>query len=163
MSLAIPFSGFMGVLSFTGFEINKKVEIQAPIENVWSAITDLGSYSKWNSQLEYIGGDVKPGGQLHLKLSADGATPYEFKPIISYWEENRCFAWLAQSGLPGIFDGEHFFELETIDDKTTLLTNREEYRGVMSLLIKHLPLMKNAPEGFDKMNSELKTYLENEK
>ena len=153
----------IGILSFTHFEINKKIKINAPAETVWSTIIDFDSYSEWNSQLEYIDGDVKPNGWLHLKLSVEGAEPYEFKPIISRWEENKSFAWLARTGLPRVFDGEHFFDLEKIDRNTTLLTNREEYRGVLSLVIKNLPMMKNAPAGFKKMNTELKTYIENEK
>lgn len=147
-------------LSFTSFEINEKIEINAPVEQVWAAIIDFETYSEWNSQLKYLGGEVKPNGQLHLKLSAEGADPYEFKPDISHWEDNKRFAWLARTGLPRVFDGEHFFELQQIDDSTTLVTNREEYRGVMSLIMKNLPMMKTAPEGFQKMNKELKNYVE---
>ena len=149
-------------LSFTSFEINEKVEIQAPVEKVWVTIIDFESYFEWNSQLEYLGGKVEPGRQLHLKLSATGAEPYAFKPIISHWEEHKQFAWLARTGLPRIFDGEHFFELEKIDDSITLVTNREEYRGVLSLIMKNLPMMKDAPTGFKKMNVELKNHIENE-
>ncbi len=151
---------FVIALSFTSFEINEKIEINAPIGQVWATIIDFDAYSAWNSQLEYLGGEVKPNGQLHLKLSAEGADPYEFKPVISHWKENQQFAWLARTGLPKVFDGEHFFELERIDDNTTLVTNREEYRGVMSLIMKNLPMMKTAPEGFQKMNKELKNYIE---
>jgi len=150
-------------LSFTRFEIKKKVEIQAPVEKVWNTIIDFKSYHEWNSQLEYLGGEVKPNGRLHLKLSVEGADPYEFKPTISHWQENERFAWLARTGLPRIFDGEHFFELKKIDDSTTLVTNREEYRGVLSLIMKNLPMMKGAPKGFEKMNLELKNHIENEK
>jgi len=147
-------------LSLTSFEINEKVEIKAPIEKVWSTIIDFDSYSEWNSQLEYLGGEVKPNGKLHLKLSTEGAAPYEFKPTISHWKENEKFGWLAKTGLPRVFDGEHFFELEKIDDDTTLVINREEYRGVISLIMKNLPMMETAPKGFKKMNSELKNYIE---
>lgn len=158
--IAIGLAVIILALSFTSFEINEKVEVNAPAEKVWAAIIDFESYSEWNSQLEYLGGEVKPNGQLHLKLSAEGAEPYEFKPSISHWEENKRFAWLARTGLPRIFDGEHFFELEQINDSTTLVTNREEYRGVLSLIIKNLPMMKEAPAGFRKMNRELKDYVE---
>ncbi len=160
--IAIGLAVIILALSFTRFEINEKVEVNAPVEKVWATLIDFASYSEWNSQLEYLGGEVKPNGQLHLKLSVAGAEPYEFKPTISHWEENQRFAWLARTGLPRIFDGEHFFELEKIDERSTLVTNREEYRGVLSLLMKNLPMMKGAPAGFEKMNRELKNYLENE-
>jgi hypothetical protein len=150
----------IGALTFTRFEINEKIIVDAPIADVWSTIVDFGSYSRWNSQLQYLGGEIKPGGKIHLRLSAAGANPYEFKPIISHWVVNERFAWIGRTGLPRVFDGEHFFELEQVNAHTTLVTNREEYRGVLSLIMKNLPMMKTAPEGFRKMNQELKDHLE---
>ncbi len=150
----------VAALSLTRFEINEAIKINAPVEKVWQTIVDLSSHSEWNSQLEYLGGDLRPGGRLHLKLSVADAQPYEFKPTISRWNENEQFAWLQRTGLPRVFDGEHFFELEKLDENTTRVTNREEYRGVLSLLMKSLPMMKSAPAGFQKMNAELKKYVE---
>jgi hypothetical protein len=148
------------ILSRTSFEIRDDIEINAPIDKVWSAVIDFQNYKKWNSQLSYLGGTIKPNGKLHLKLSAEGAKPYEFKPDISYWEEKKRFAWLAKTGMSRIFDGEHFFELKDLGDNRTLLINREEYRGILSQIFRQLPMMKTAPNGFKKMNLELKTYLE---
>lgn len=147
-------------LSFTKFEISSVIEINQPPETVWAAIINFEQYDKWNTQLEFLDGDVRPEGTLHLKLTAEGADPYEFKPVISHWEENKKFAWLARTGLPRVFDGEHFFELTDIGNGKTQLLNREEYRGVMSQIIRRLPMMKNAPAGFEKMNAELKVFLE---
>ncbi|MCU0424090.1 MAG: SRPBCC domain-containing protein [Candidatus Kapabacteria bacterium] len=150
----------LAILSRTQFEIRNDVEINAPPEKVWKTVIDFQRYREWNSQLQYLGGEVKPGGRLHLKLSAQGAEPYEFTPIVSYWEENKRFAWLAETGLPRIFDGEHFFELQDIGNGKTLVINREEYRGILSLVMKNLPMMKDAPAGFALMNTELKTFCE---
>ena len=150
----------MLLLSQTQFEIRHTIDIDAPPERVWSAIIDFSQYHAWNTQLAYLGGEVKPGGQLHLKLSAAGTSPYEFKPAVSYFEEQQRFAWIARTGIPRLFDGEHFFELERLPTGKTRLTNREEYRGVLSMLMKQLPMMKSAPEGFERMNQELKRYIE---
>ncbi|MFY8000653.1 MAG: SRPBCC family protein [Candidatus Kapaibacteriota bacterium] len=147
-------------LSRTEFEIRKDVEINASPAKVWRAVVEFEKYKEWNSQLQYLGGEVKPQGLLHLKLSVKGTDPYEFKPIVSYWEENKRFAWLAATGLPRVFDGEHFFELQDLGNGKTMVVNREEYRGVLSLIIRNLPMMNNAPEGFELMNTELKRYCE---
>jgi len=159
--LAIPL--LLLVLSFTKFEIRHDIEINASPETVWKAILNFPNYKAWNTQLVFLGGDVQANGNLHLKLSATGTEPYEFKPIISSWEENKKFAWLAQTaGIPRIFDGEHFFELKDLGNGKTLLTNREEYRGILSLIFKNLPMMKDAPQGFKKMNVELKNHIESQ-
>jgi len=46
-------------------------------------------------------------------------------------------------GLPKIFEGEHFFEIKPLSNGKTVLINREEYRGILSLLMKNLPMMKH--------------------
>lgn len=148
------------ILAFTKFEIRKEIEINAAASRVWAVIIDFENYKNWNSQLTYLGGEVKIHQKLHLKLSAEGAAPYEFKPIVSHWQENKKFAWLARTGLPQIFDGEHFFELTDLGNGRTRVVNREEYRGLLSLIIRQLPMMKTAPQGFEKMNMELKTVVE---
>jgi hypothetical protein len=148
------------VLSFTAFEVRKDIEISAPPSKVWQAVIAFDKYKNWNSQLQYLGGEVKPQSTLHLKLSVKGTDPYEFKPVVSHWEENKRFAWLAVTGVPRVFDGEHFFEIQDLGNGKTLVVNGEEYRGILSLIIKNLPMMQSAPEGFELMNTELKNYCE---
>lgn len=148
------------LLSRAQFEIRHTVDIDAPPERVWATIIDFQGYAAWNTQLSYLGGKAEPGGRLHLRLAAEGADPYEFEPTVSRWEENRSFAWIARTGAPRVFDGEHFFELERLPSGGTRLTNREEYRGVLSPILQRLPMMKSAPRGFEKMNAELKRHVE---
>jgi hypothetical protein len=148
------------ILTFTKFEIRKEIDINATVNRVWAVIIDFENYKNWSTQLTYLGGEVKLHQKLHLKLSAEGAAPYEFEPIVSHWEENKKFAWLARTGLPRIFDGEHFFELNDLGNGRTQVINREEYRGLLSMIIRQLPMMKTAPQGFEKMNAELKAFVE---
>jgi hypothetical protein len=148
------------LLSQTRWEIRHSIEIKAPTEQVWQTVANFAGYAAWNSQLAYLGGEVRLGGELHLKLSAAGAAPYEYRAKLTHLEPNRRLTWLARTGLPGVFDGEHSFELEPTPSGSTRLTNREEYRGVLSWLIKQLPMMKNAPAGFEKMNEELRQWVE---
>jgi hypothetical protein len=158
IGLAIVAALLVG-LRFTGFEIRDEIELDAPPQKVWQAVTGFQNYHAWNTQVTYLGGTVAPGEKLRLRLSAAGSAPYTFAPVISQWEENKRFAWLARTGFPGIFDGEHFFEIIDLGNGTTRLINREEYRGILTLFIRQLPMMKNAPAGFARMNEELKQYL----
>lgn len=157
--LVVVLAVVIGLL-FSRFEIRHEIQIQAPASEVWQAITAFHDLHKWNSQLEYLCGEVTLKGKLQLRLSAQGAAPYTFNAVVSVMETEKRFAWLAITGLPRIFDGEHFFELEALSDGSTLLVNREEYRGLLSPIIKRLPMMQSAPEGFRLMNEELKRYVE---
>jgi len=157
----LAISAVVLALSRTKFEIRHTIEVNAPVESVWAAVIDFKGYDRWNSQLSYLGGEVAPGGRLHLRLAVAGATPYEFKPNVSQWREQAVFGWIARTaGIPRLFDGEHFFELTDLGSGRTLLVNREEYRGVLSLLMQQLPMMKLAPQGFERMNQELKAFVE---
>lgn len=150
------------LLSTTSFEIREEIEIKASSDKVWETVISFENYNKWNTQLAFLGGKAKPNGKLHLKLSAEGASPYEFNSNISHWVVQKQFAWIAITGLPKIFDGEHFFELVDLGNEKTLLINREKYSGILSQLFRQLPMMKTAPNGFKKMNLELKNYIENQ-
>jgi hypothetical protein len=147
-------------LASTSFEVRQDVVIDAPPERVWAVIVDMPAYAQWNSQLAWLGGVPGPDAQLELRLSAAGNDPYEFKPRVSAWEPNVRFAWLARTGLPRVFDGEHFFELERLEGNKTRLVNRERYSGVLSLVMERQPMMRGAPAGFVKMNDELKARAE---
>ncbi len=147
-------------MSQTSFEIREEVVINAAPEQVWAVIVDFPSYSQRNSQLAWLGGAAGPGNVLKLKLSAPGTDPYEFAPTVSHCEPTVRFAWLARTGVPGVFDGEHFFELERLDGNRTRLVNRERYGGVLSMVMKRLPMMQGAPAGFVKMNEEFKARAE---
>jgi hypothetical protein len=148
------------ILSRTKFEVRHEITLDAPVEKVWQTVIDFEQYSQWNTQLSYLGGKVALNEKLHLKLAVEGANPYEFKPTVSQWKEKEVFGWLAITGMPRVFDGEHFFELTELKDGKTHLVNREEYRGVLSLVMQQLPMMKLAPKGFEKMNMEFKAYVE---
>jgi hypothetical protein len=151
------------ILAFTKFEIRKEIDLEAAPMEVWRVVTTFSEYGQWNSQLSYLDGAVQPGGRLHLRLAVEGTAPYAFYANISHWEVGKRFAWIARTGFPRVFDGEHFFELHDLGQGRTRLVNREEYRGLLSQIIRQLPMMKVAPSGFEKMNQELKAFVEAKK
>lgn len=150
----------LGAASFSSFEVRADVVIDAPPEAVWSVLIDLPAHAAWNHQLTHLGGAVVKGEQLHLRLSADGAEPYEFFAEVTQLEAPKHFAWLGRTGLPRVFDGHHHFELEPLADGRTKLVNREQYSGVLSPLMRRLPMMANAQPGFAAMNEDLKREVE---
>jgi len=61
--------------------------------------------------------------------------------------------------VPGLFDGEHFFKLETIDNDTTRFVHGEQFTGVLSGLIYKM-VGEDTKTGFIKMNEALKNRVE---
>lgn len=85
---------------------------------------------------------------------------YSFSPTVVDLRPNERYAWLGTTGVRGLFDGEHSFELEPVDENRTRLTNREVYSGLLAPIFRRLPMMQDAPQGFEAMNAEIKAYTE---
>lgn len=147
------------LLSRYRFEVRADILIDAPPRMVWEVLTNMKDYPNWNDQLEFLGGQPSKGERVRLRLSVEGADPYQFTAVINHWEPAKTFGWIARTGMPGIFDGEHLFELQDKNGKTQLV-NREIYQGILAPIIQRQPMMKNAPAGFEKMNQQLKEHTE---
>ena len=61
--------------------------------------------------------------------------------------------------ISGVFDSKHIFELETLGDHQTRLTNRVVCSGILSPIFRGLPMIKEAPASFDETNREIKAQV----
>jgi hypothetical protein len=84
----------------------------------------------------------------------------KFNPIIKEITPNQRFRWLGNLFVPGIFDGEHIFELEYDEASgSTLFIQRENFKGLLVPFLKKK--LKNETEpGFHQMNKALKIIIE---
>ena len=85
-----------------------------------------------------------------------------FKPTVLAFEPNKEFRWIGHLLFPGLFDGEHIFELIGNADGTTTFIQREKFKGVLVPLFKKM-LDVNTINGFNRMNTALKERVENHK
>ena len=61
--------------------------------------------------------------------------------------------------IPGVFDGEHSFIIETIEDNKVRFTQREQFKGIMTPLIMK-SIGEKTKRGFEAMNHALKERAE---
>ncbi len=142
-------------------ERRTEIIINAPPERIWDALIDLESFQEWNPFMRRASGNVQVGEQLGVYLKPPGGLGMSFKPRVLKVEPNREFRWLGHLGIPGIFDGEHIFEIEPEGDSSCRFIQREEFRGVLAPLM--LLMIGNSTErGFNEMNQALKVRVEGE-
>jgi hypothetical protein len=67
--------------------------------------------------------------------------------------------WLGHLWTTGLFDGEHRFVLEPLDDGRTRLTHAERFSGVLAPLVWRLG-GRATERGFEAMNLALKQRVE---
>jgi hypothetical protein len=82
-----------------------------------------------------------------------------FRPIILALQPEAELRWLGRLMLPGIFDGEHQFQLEPIGEARTRLIHRETFSGLLVPLLWR-KLDTQTRQGFEAMNRALKQRAE---
>ena len=139
-------------------EIRDEIEIDAPPDRVWSVITDFDSYPEWNPFVQRISGPVEEGAKLDVRIVPPGKRGMGFKPTVLKVEPRRELAWLGKLLVPGLFDGEHHFELEELDGGRTRFIQREVFKGLLTGILGGM--LGNTLDGFRAMNQALKRRVE---
>ena len=136
-------------------QITTSITINASKEKVWNVLIDFENYSKWNSFIKVISGEIKVGNRIHVELS--GMT---FNPIIKAFDKNLELKWLGSLWFKGLFDGEHKFKLTDNGNGTTYFEQSENFSGILVRLFSK-SLDTNTKANFEQMNKELKLRVEN--
>lgn len=140
-------------------ELITNIEINAPAETVWRVLTDFSCYSQWNPFIRSIQGEARQGGMLEVFIQPPGGNGMTFRPVILALQPGRELRWRGRLLLPGIFDGEHQFQIEPLGENYTRFVQREAFSG---LLVPFLwsSLDKQTRQGFEEMNHALKLQVE---
>ncbi len=140
-------------------EIKTEILINASPEKVWAILTDFQNYPNWNPFIKSITGNVAVGNIIVARLEPPEASGMTFKPKVLQFDKNKKFRWLGHLLFPGLFDGEHQFELIDNGNGTTTFIQSEKFNGIFVPLFKKM-LDVNTKNGFVLMNEKLKELSE---
>ncbi len=137
-----------------------QIGIDADAGVVWTALTDFSKYPAWNPFMVRIEGRAEVGERLECHPLIPGLRrPVTFRPVVTRAEPRRLFAWLGHTLLPGLADGEHFFEIEPQGDDSVRLAHYQDFRGILIPFI--WPFMVGRTrKGFEIWNKALKKRAE---
>ena len=96
--------------------IDTRIEIAAPAARVWGVLTDFPRFPEWNPFITRIEGTPEPGAPLRVQIKPPGESAMTFTPTVLVARPEKELRWRGRLLLPGIFDGEHAFELESRGD-----------------------------------------------
>lgn len=108
-----------------------EVNVEASAEIVWSLLIDAKGFSRWNSTITAIEGDIREGERLRLHVPGTNRT---FTPRVSGVVPARRMVW--GDGLALIFKGVRTFVLKPRDDGSTDFVMEERFSGVIFALTK---------------------------
>ena len=140
-------------------EIKTEILIHASPEKVWNILTDFNSYSSWNPFITSIRGETKAGNSIHVQIIPPGKKGMRLQPTVIAFIKNREFRWKGSIFIPGIFDGEHIFELIDNQNGSTTFIQRELFGGILIPFFTKM-LDVNTVNGFKLMNEKLKQEAE---
>ncbi len=140
-------------------EIRSEIEIEASAEKVWQHLTDFESFPEWNPFMRKASGKVKAGERIEVFLQLPEGKGMTFRPKLLKVEPNRELRWLGRLGIPRLFDGEHIFTIEQVEEGRVRFFQREKFRGFLAPLF--LAMIKSSTlQGFEEMNQALKERAE---
>jgi hypothetical protein len=140
-------------------QLHTEIEIGASAWRVWELLTDFASYPEWNPFIRSISGELAPGERLQARLEPPGGRAMTFKPKVLTAEPNRELRWLGHLLVPGLFDGEHSFTIQPLEDDRVRFIQREAFKGLLVPLFAQ-SLESNTRRGFEEMNHALKERAE---
>jgi len=140
-------------------ELSTEIVIAASPDKVWSILSDFSSYPEWNPFVVYIQGRLEKHAKLDVKLRPPGGPAMKLRPQVTTLLPGKQLAWTGRVLVPGMFDGEHRFEVWPLGSERTLLIHAERFRGLL------VPILKNTLEGgtragFEAMNEAIKERAE---
>ncbi|MEM1219606.1 MAG: SRPBCC domain-containing protein [Bacteroidota bacterium] len=139
--------------------LETEITIDAPIQPVWKVLTDLEQYPKWNPFIQRSSGVLSVGERIKNEMHLPGQKPQTFRPKLLVVDHSKELRWLGSLGIPGLFDGEHYFRLEATGKQQTRLIHGEHFRGLLVGLIMR-QIGEATKAGFVAMNEALKHRAE---
>ena len=139
--------------------LKTEIIINAPIAKVWQVLTNFKAYPEWNPFIKRISGELGIANKLEVSIQPKGQNAMTIKPTILDVQEEKEFRWLGHLFIRGLFDGEHYFQLEVLSPKQTKLIHGENFNGILvGLLMKMIG--ESTLAGFEAMNKALKERAE---
>jgi hypothetical protein len=140
--------------------VRLEIDIAATADSVWRVLADFSAYPAWNPFVRSISGEQTPGARLHVTVQPEGAKAMSFKPRLLVFEPKKELRWKGQVLVPGIFDGEHYFQLAESSPGRVHFVHGEVFSGLLAPLVFRGSLRAGTEHGFAAMNQALKAWAE---
>ncbi|OQW93705.1 MAG: hypothetical protein BWK79_09725 [Beggiatoa sp. IS2] len=116
-----------------------KIEINAPISEVWHVLADFQSYPHWNPLIYKVEGHLRTGSKIRLFVNMPYGIKSSFQVTLVKVEPVKELRWLGRLvETEFLMSGDHFFILEAINQETTQFIHGENLQGLISPVFMYL-------------------------
>ena len=138
--------------------ISTSITIKASAKDVWQVFTNFEAYPSWNPFMRSIEGPLEVGSTLKVTLQTGDSKTMTFRPKILSYEEGSNLTWLGHFLIPGIFDGEHSFEIHPQSKGLVQFIQKESFKGILVPFT--ASMIAKTEQNFQLMNQALKEHVE---
>ena len=142
-------------------EIATEIEIGTSANRVWQILTDFPRFPEWNPFIRSVRGKAAEGAELKILVEPPGKRSMVFKPRVTRVVPDQEFRWLGRLIVPGVFDGEHIFEIDPRGGDRVRFVHRECFSGVLVPVL-WKSMGASIRRGFEAMNEALRKRAESE-
>ncbi len=137
--------------------IETDVIINSSASEVWQELTDFEEYPQWNPFILQVTGVASPGEELVVRMRLGDET-MTITPTVLVALPDRELCWIGHLFVPGLFDGEHSFVIESLSEDLVRFVQSESFSGLF------IPFSRGLLDGtklnFEAMNQALKKRVE---
>ena len=136
-----------------------EIEINGSPQQVWECLTNFDRLPEWNPFMQRASGVVQQNEQIEVHLVLPDSISLTVTPTLLKVDPGRELRWLGDLWVKGLFDGEHYFQIEELADNRVRFIHGENFKGLLVPPIMAL-IGKNTLAGFKAMNEALKAEVE---
>ncbi len=130
-------------------ETSVSITIQADQVIVWALLTNASDFSRWNSTVVSLEGEIKPGHKLKLKSTLDEKRTFNLK--VKEFEPEKRLVW-------GDSMGNRVYTLQRDAGDTVKFTMKETIGGpIFPLFARYIP---SFDKSFEQFAADLKKEAE---
>jgi len=140
-------------------EIRSEIQMEATPDQVWQVLSDFGAYQEWNPAFVSVEGVAEEGTKLDIRFKLKGDRSIRMRPTVRVVEPGRELRWLGRLFVPGLFDGEHRFEIHEEAPGRVRFVQAERFRGLLVPFLKRL-IEVDTVAMFERVNAALVERVE---
>lgn len=140
-------------------KIETTILINASVETVWSVLTDFPQYPTWSPTIRQFDGTPQIGQRVKVLLQQPNGKQIKMNPVFLNIDKDKELRWKGRLWIDGIFDGEHYFILEPLNNGKTRFTQGELFSGILIPFLKKM-IDVETKNGFYLFNEALKAQVE---
>jgi len=140
-------------------EIKTEIIINAPKEEIWAVLSNIGDYENWNNIITDVKSSLQVDRGFRFKIALFGlAVPMVAK--VHRVDENRYLGWGNdyQSWIKVILAAHHYFEIIELSDSQCKFVHGEQFYGIVPFAL--WPTIRKMATSYDTFNENLKSAAE---